>query len=209
MSAGQDFTLMEILDLGCQSPSSVLSVELRNELLPDVVCARWILQNWANALASDGIDVNYDDGTTTASSSNDTAGGASVRRRHLQTSSSAASSSTLKTVALDLGTSAGGSSLSLVVLSPKDSLTTSLATSTATTQPPSNEAPSGTAHDLANKVLASNGLIGGLIGAIVCLGALLGMVVYRRRRRAQEQLELNAALRQRSQRGLGQVCMYR
>ena len=37
---GTDFALLQILNLECQPPSSVLTVELRIELMPDVVCSR-------------------------------------------------------------------------------------------------------------------------------------------------------------------------
>ena len=57
---GSDFTLLQILDLGCQPPSSVLEVELRNELMPDVVCSRWSVPGWADTLEQNGMSVTLE-----------------------------------------------------------------------------------------------------------------------------------------------------
>jgi len=54
---GSDFTLLQILDLGCQPPSNLLEVELRNELMPDVVCSRWSVPGWADTLEQTGMSV--------------------------------------------------------------------------------------------------------------------------------------------------------
>lgn len=59
----ESFALMQILDLGCQSPDSVLEVELRNALNPDAVCAKWVLPDWAEQLAADGTAVSIDKAT--------------------------------------------------------------------------------------------------------------------------------------------------
>lgn len=54
---------MQILDLGCQPPSTMLEVELYNELVPNVTCARWLVPNWAEQLAGQGKTVTIDDTT--------------------------------------------------------------------------------------------------------------------------------------------------
>lgn len=54
---------MQVLDLGCQPPSNVLEVELRNELAPNVTCARWLVPNWADQLAGQGTAVTIDKAT--------------------------------------------------------------------------------------------------------------------------------------------------
>jgi len=56
------FTLLQILDLGCQPPSNVLEVELRNELMPDVVCSRWTVPGWAKILYQEGTSVTLGGG---------------------------------------------------------------------------------------------------------------------------------------------------
>ena len=58
---GTDFALLQILDLGCQPPSNVLTVELRNELMPDVVCSRWTVPGWAETLYHVGTSVTKGD----------------------------------------------------------------------------------------------------------------------------------------------------
>jgi hypothetical protein len=59
-SAPADFTLLQILDLGCQPPTNILEIELRNEEIPDVVCARWTLTDWAGTLEKAGTSVTLE-----------------------------------------------------------------------------------------------------------------------------------------------------
>lgn len=130
---GTDFALLQILDLGCQPPSSMLTVELRNEWIDDVVCSRWTVPGWAETL--------YQAGTSVTLLTEGKKEGGVERRVESQwgsptyslddtivsiegtrTSSSSSTSKTFLTAPIELGESSGETSLSIVLISDPTAL---------------------------------------------------------------------------------------